>query len=391
MSDCTKSARIELLSEDRNTSHPWKVRVSGLAALAIMGLLALAGCALPLLPGGTRPLAKIGLAAPFEGLDRPLGYEALQGVKLALAERNAAGGVGGVMVELVALDDSGEADEARLQASEFAADPAVMGVVAGWSEETARAALPVYRQKGLGVVVPWSVSAELADRQAGVVLAAADVQRAAEVLAGAIAAADPPRRLVIVGQEQDTAPYAAALSVRGLAAQTVSLPGDAPQAWALRLTQSRPPPPDALLLTAGGALTGEALAALNALGWSGAVYGGVNAGDVQLVNVAGAAADGMTLVSPAPAGRDVQAGGRADLGPRAVAAYDATQVLLDAMDTAGRRDGQITRQGVITALVTVRRQGLTGAIAFDAGGRRVDAPLWLYQIVGATYPGQLKK
>ena len=167
--------------------------------------------------------------------------------------------------------------------------------------------------------------------------------------------------------------------------------GDAPGTWAIRLTRSRVQPPDALLLTTDGASTGEALAALSALGWSGAVYGGVNAGDVQLVAVAGAAADGTTLVSPAPAGRDVQAGGHADLGPRAVAAYDATQVLLDAIETAGRRDGQITRPGVITALATVRHRGLTGDIAFDADGRRVDAPLWLYRIVGAAYPGQLKK
>jgi branched-chain amino acid transport system substrate-binding protein len=354
--------------------------------LAIIGLLALTGCA----PGGTRPLVKIGLAAPFEGLDRPLGYEALQGVKLALAERNATGGAGGAMVELVALNDSGEAGEARSQADEFAADPAVVGVVAGWSEETARAALPIYREKGLGVVVPWSVSAELADRRAGVVLAVADVQRAADALAGTVVAAGPPRRLAVVGREEDAAPYAAALSARGLTAQMSLLSGDAPKAWAFRLTQSRVQPPDALLLTTDGALAGEALVALRALGWNGTVYGGVSAGDVQLVEVAGAAADGTTLVSPAPAGRDAQAGGHPDLGPRAVAAYDATQVLLDAMDAASRRDGQITRQGVIAALATVRHQGLTGDIAFDAGGRRVDAPLWLYQIVGASYPGQLR-
>jgi branched-chain amino acid transport system substrate-binding protein len=309
-------------------------------------------------------------------------------VKLALAERNAAGGAGGALVELVALDDSGQAGAARLQASEFAADPAVVGVVTGWSEETARAALPVYRQAGLGVVVPWSVPAELADGQAGVVLAAADVQRAAEALAGAIVAAGPPRRIMVVGQGPGAAPYALALSKLGLEAPTI-LPPDTPQPWALRLTQGRPPPPDALLLTTGGALTGEALVALSAQGWNGAVYGGVNAGDVQLVNVAGAAADGATLVSPAPAGRDAP-GGHADLGPRAVLAYDATQVLLDALEAAGRRDGRITRQGVIAALAAVRRQGLTGDIAFDAGGRRVDAPLWLYQIARAAYPGQLK-
>ena len=379
---CARDARLRLL---RNPPS-WRKWVFGLAAVC---LLALAGCTLPPPYGGTRPLVKIGLAAPFEGLDRPLGYEALQGVKLALAERNAAGGVGGSMVELVALNDSGEPGEARRQASEFAADPAVMGVVTGWSTETARAALPAYREKGLAVAVPWSVPAELADRPAGVVLVAADVERAAEALAGAVAEAGPPRRLVVVGQEPGAAPYAEALSNLGLAAQTIPPPGDAPQAWAFRLTQSRMQPPQALVLTTGGAAAGEALLALSALGWNGATYGGVDAGDVQLVNVAGAAADGLTLVSPAPAGRDAP-GSYADLGPRAVLAYDATQVLLDALELAGRQDGQITRRGIITALAGARRRGLTGDITLDASGRRVDAPLWLYQIAGASYPGQLK-
>jgi branched-chain amino acid transport system substrate-binding protein len=336
---------------------------------------------------------KIGLAAPFEGLGRPLGYEALQGVKLALAERNAAGGVGGYRVELVALNDFGEPDEARLQASEFAADPAVMGVVTGWTGETAHASLPVYRRAGLAVVVPWSVPAELADREAGVVLVAADVQQVAGVLAGAVAA-DHPRQIVVVGNEPVVAPYVEALSALGLSAHIVSPPAprssEAAETWAIRLTLSRMQPPDALILTTDGALAGELLLALAASDWTGATFGGADVGNVHLVNVAGDVAGGLTFASPAPAGRDTTAG-YGDLGPRAVLAYDATHVLLDALELAIRQDGRPTRSGVITALAMVQRHGLTGDITFDAAGRRVDAPVWLYRIVDKDYPGQMLK
>ena len=53
--------------------------------------LLLATCAFP---GSVQPTVKIGLSAPFEGLYRDLGYEVLPAVRLAVRERNAAGGVG---------------------------------------------------------------------------------------------------------------------------------------------------------------------------------------------------------------------------------------------------------------------------------------------------------
>jgi ABC-type branched-subunit amino acid transport system substrate-binding protein len=369
------------------------VKQYAIHSIAILCLLALAAC-VP--PGGTRPLVKIGLAAPFEGLGRPLGYEALAGVKLALAERNAAGGVGGYMIELVALNDFGEPDEARLQASEFIVDPAVVGVVTGWTGATARASLPVYRQADLAVVVPWSVPPELGDPDAGVVLVAADEQRVAEVLVDTVAATHPDR-LVVVGDELAAAPYVEALDAPGLWVQTIPPPGaldgeiraqsPSKEEWAFRLVLGRARPPDALILATDGALAGELLLALTALDWRGAAFGSAEAGSVHLVSVAGEVADGLTFASPAPAGRDLR--GYDDLGPRAVLAYDATYVLLDAIELAIRRDGRPSRVGVASALPTVQRRGLTGPIAFDTTGRRVDAPVWLYNIVHKDYPGQM--
>lgn len=369
--------------------------------LVAICLLALAGCVLPpgMPPGGTKPVVKIGLVAPFEGLDRPLGYEALTGVKLALAERNAAGGVGGYMVELVALNDFGEPDEARLQAGELAADPAVLGVVTGWTGETARASLPGYQQMGLAVVVPWSVPPELADREGGVVLVAADTRRIAGMLAEAIAA-PYPHRLVVVGDEPSATPYAEAMRELGPWVQMIpppsTLDAEVSRQWATYLVLSRVRPPDALVLATDGALAGELLLALDRLDWMGTAFGGVEAGSVHVVNVAGDVATGLTFASPSPAGRDALEAGGGDsaleideLGPRAVLAYDATHVLLDAIELAIQQDGYPSRQGVVTALPTVRRYGLTGAIAFDATGRRLDAPVWFYNIMHRDYPGQV--
>jgi branched-chain amino acid transport system substrate-binding protein len=383
-----------------DTSFP---RVGYLLPILLVMCLMLAGCTSPLsglLPTGTRPLVKVGLAAPFEGLDRPLGYEALSGAKLALAERNAAGGVGDHMVELVALNDFGESGEAHLQATEFAVDPAVMGVVTGWTAETAHASLPVYQQMDMAVAVPWSVPPELAHRESGIVLVAADTRHVAGVLAEAVAASHPDR-LVVLGGEPSAALYAESMQALGLRVEMIpppgALTGKIADDWATRLVLSRVRPPDVLVLATDGALASEVLLMLVTRNWAGTVFGGVEVGSVHLVNVAGDAATGLAFVSPSPAGRDLvsQSGGgdlpvgSETLSPRAVLAYDAMNVLLDAIELAVQRDGYPSRHGVAVALPTVQRHGLTGAIAFDVTGRRVDAPVWIYSIGHEDYPGQM--
>jgi hypothetical protein len=97
---------------------------------------------------------KIGLVAPFEGAQRSLGYDVLAAVKIALAEQNAAGGVGGRPAELVALNDEGDPASASVQARKMTTDPAVLGVVGHWSRQTTAAALPVYAGAGLPLVIP---------------------------------------------------------------------------------------------------------------------------------------------------------------------------------------------------------------------------------------------
>lgn len=127
------------------------LRGSGLRGSRLRVFLCLVPCALVLaacLPT-TRPVIKIGLVAPFEGRYRDVGYEVIYAVRLAVREANARGGVAGHTVELMALDDSGEADMAVEQARKLGTDPLVVGVIGHWLDETTKAAAAAYVQAGL--------------------------------------------------------------------------------------------------------------------------------------------------------------------------------------------------------------------------------------------------
>ena len=114
-------------------------------------ILLLASCAFP---GSTAPVIKFGLVAPFEGRYRPVGYDALYAARLAVRERNAAGGVGGYRVELVAYDDGGDAPSAVERARQLVLDPQVVAVIGHYRIETTRAAWDIYARAALPLIAP---------------------------------------------------------------------------------------------------------------------------------------------------------------------------------------------------------------------------------------------
>jgi ABC-type branched-subunit amino acid transport system substrate-binding protein len=128
----------------KNIWPTWNAVIRGLAlALALMGV---ASCA------SVDPVVKIGLVGPFEGRHRAIGYDAIYSARLAVREINAAGGVGGYRVALVALDDRGDPELAAQAAASLALDPAVVAVVGHYLPETTAAALPVYERAGVPLI-----------------------------------------------------------------------------------------------------------------------------------------------------------------------------------------------------------------------------------------------
>jgi len=103
----------------------------------------LSGCA------SVKPVVKIGLVAPFEGRARAVGYDAIYAARLAVREANAAGGIGGYRLAVVALDDHGDPELAAQSAAALAVDPAVVAVVGHYLPPTTAAANEVYANTGL--------------------------------------------------------------------------------------------------------------------------------------------------------------------------------------------------------------------------------------------------
>jgi len=103
------------------------------------------------------PVIKIGLVGPFEGANRAIGYDVIYSARLAVREINAAGGIDGYRLSLVALDDSGDVALARETAVSLTLDPAVVAVVGHWISDTTEAALPVYADAGLPFIAAGEV------------------------------------------------------------------------------------------------------------------------------------------------------------------------------------------------------------------------------------------
>lgn len=331
------------------------------AGIALLLLSACAGMSL----GGAPPTIKIGLVSPFEGLHRPLGYQALFAVKLALQERNAAGGINGHQIELVALNDFDDPAEAQVQARVLAADPDVLGVVGHFSAATTRAAMPVYQGASLAMSIPWT--AHPIDAQAGVVSVAAN-------------SVETAKRLETLALAQG---YSEIVTVSNRLSRPISAD-----------TQ-------AIALDTEGVAAGELIVQMRESNIDLPQLGHVNVGSPQMVQVAGAVAAGLQYVSPGP---DPAATSKATAfaeayqalagfppGPRAVLAYDATNILLDAIEQAFYEQGhQPDRADVSAKIVDIERQGLSGNISFNARGQRVNAPIWIYQISEeGRYPGTL--
>lgn len=301
----------------------------------------LAGCY-----GSTPPVVKLGLIAPFEELYREDGYAVLHAVRLAVNQRNAAGGVAGRQVALVALNDNGQPAEARQQAANLGVDPAVLAVIGPLQSATVEAAGPELAAQGL----PWiGLASVTPEQQPG-------------------------------GFTLDLAPESvASIAARLLASSGVS----GPIARVDDLTSV----PDEL----GGAIwlgdaAGGARLALQ-LPLQTALAGGPALGSPVFAGRAGQAAEGALWLSAGPgiAGLPVDfiaayralAGG--DPPPQAVLAYDGANLLLDALDLAGQQDGAITRATVRQALLALGAagwQGLSGQVAWQEDVCLGGAPCW---------------
>jgi len=170
-----------------NPAYRWPLAriVVHWAALALFALVC-AGCT-PI-----RPVVKVGLIAPFEGLYRETGYAALDALRLAIDTCAPAG----MDVLPLALDDSNRPAAARRAAAKLMVDPAVSAVIGPYSLEGVLAAAPVLAPSRVEWFVPFMV-----DEQGSFAAPAGEPEWLAVLIAAVSAAAqaEGAQQLTVVG------------------------------------------------------------------------------------------------------------------------------------------------------------------------------------------------
>lgn len=164
-------------------------RTSSLAA-ALALAAPLAACS------GSEPI-RIGYVGGLTGRHYDLGISGRNGAQLAVADLNAAGGVGGRPLELVVRDDGQEAGQARRAVSELVAQ-GVVAIVGHMTSSMVEAGLPVAEQAGVLMVSPTASAASFRGRDDGFITLFPSNADLARALAEHVGARAGLRRVAIL-------------------------------------------------------------------------------------------------------------------------------------------------------------------------------------------------
>ena len=367
---------------------------------AVLSVLAILACATPAAPAAAQLAGQtvaIAVAGPLAGGAGPFGVEQQHAVELAVDERNAAGGVLGAHVVLVAGDDRADATEGKALARRFCDDARVLGVVGHVNSGVTIDASTVYQACGLSMLTAMSSSPAVTDRGVTTVFRLTNRDdHKGPAIASYLSRTLGKKRAVVV---DDQTPYGRGLA--DLFAQAfVRAGGEVVTRTTVTVGQTDFGPTVAalpqdfdVLFFAGIAEAAPLLKAMRAAGFLQRFACGDGCWDVKgfIARADGAATqgEGVLVLSAAPAvGRvpgsaEFAARYRARYGPianYAVNAYDSARLLLLAIETAARDKGGLpTRAEVAAALRAARFQGIAYArpVAWDAKGDNTAAVIFL--------------
>lgn len=109
---------------------------------------------------GDNDAITIAVVAP-SGEASPIGLEILRGAAQAQDDINRGGGINGVPVMLVLVNDENDPEVAQTIASNLIEDPGVLGVVGHYSSDVTLATAPIYAEGELVTVTPVSTAVDL--------------------------------------------------------------------------------------------------------------------------------------------------------------------------------------------------------------------------------------
>jgi branched-chain amino acid transport system substrate-binding protein len=311
------------------------------------------------------------------------------GLDLAVAELNAAGGIRGRRVTLRREDDSGSVDVGRLIAQRLANDPRVVAVVGHLQSYVTIPAAAIYDEAGVLLVSPAATDPALTARGYQHVVRTTFTDKDVGRHMADVAAARGFKRIAIYymrntygrGLSNAFEERAGNVGVNVIARQSYD-PTDqvSEQTFSATLRDWQLLAPDALFIAGEVPSAGTLVAAVRKLGLTMPILGGDAMSSPELLATAGNAADGAIVASafhpdePDPAVQTFVKAFRArytaipDVG--SALGYDAIRILGHALQTA-KTTAPVDIAAALHGVTDWR--GVTGAVSFAPNGDRMRA------------------
>jgi len=316
---------------------------------------------------------KIGFVGPITGAAASFGKETVGAVRMVVAKTNASGGVLGEKIVLVEVDDACDPTQGTAAASKLVAS-GVIAVVGGMCSGAVVPALKIYGDAHIPFVIVGANSTKIVAANPGNAFLVDSTGDAQALTAMKLFAQKGIKTLAVIDEGDAYSADLAALAQtqfkasggKVVDAETTAKGEQDFSALVTRITTDKA---DAVFWTAyqdGGALL---VKQLRRAGYHGliALSDGSNAPD--LFTVAGSAVNGAYVFGPMPL-KDLPRGAAfsADFvaatgdapGNYSALAYDAAEVLLDAIKAAGTTEGE----AIVKALKGTKYEGIAGPVAF---------------------------
>ena len=361
------------------------IRSIAIAAISMTSLLGLVNCSSS--DSGspsTSDELRIGLEAPLSGAQKDVGIGMLRGAQLAADEINAAGGINGKKVTIVAIDDAAD-PEVGIAAAQDAIEKGLDAVVGPYNSGVGVKTLPLYVDAG---VFPMRLTSADATEGLGFTLQPMTSQIAPIATEAITTWAKAKNVAIIFDQSTTHTEDANAAMIQNLEAAGVTVtidkgidPGALDYSTVVsEVLQSNPDLVYLITYYPEGGLIAQTMLASNTSALCLADYGAYDSGFVSAAGIA--AAQNCPIVGvPAPADFPnsetlVDAYFNeygTSPGTWSPYSYDSVKMLADALGSVGSNDAAKIRAYLVGE---AGWSGWTGTVSFDANsGNRIPAPV----------------
>jgi len=364
-----------------------------LVVMFTASIFAFAGCSTS---GGSADVVKLGFIGPMTGDAAIYGSSAEEGAQLAVAEINAAGGIDGKNIELVAYDSKADQTEAINAYNRLRDQDGVVAVIGGTLSGETLAMKDIMVQDNMPVLSPTATAVEVTQDAPNVFRACFldDYQgQAAANFAATTLGAKTAALLIGTGNpysEGVSEAFKMAFTAKGGTIAGSESYGTADKDFSAQLTKIKEMNPDVVFVPDYVQTVGPILQKAKEMGITAKFVGADGWDGVQEEYADAAQGNYFTnhyaADSPSETVQNFITAYKAeyDKVPNSFAAlgYDAVYTMVEAITAAGSTESA----DIITALKATDHAGVTGTLKFDEEGNPKDKEVTIIKIDG----GQLK-